>query len=185
MIRLAPGPQPQGTAADADAINTSAGTTVSWPQGEILDWMPAITLQPLPAPPVDPWYGQIYEYRQEIRNWSFVGSREQSAIRSTGCLGAGTTDAPLAGCAYPYLLSPTEEDLRNMPHTMWFAGRQPQQFPADVYGYALNTLEPVDLQVEVAVKVTVRNRMTGAETAQTQVLRATFVVNLVTPRSVR
>lgn len=176
----------RGTAAGADAINTSSGTTVAWPQGEILDWMPEITLAPLPAPPIDPWYGQVYEYRQEIINWSFVNSQGESARQSgTGCRGAGRVDAVLNGCAYPYLASPTEEDLRVMPHVMWFVGRTPPQFPADTYPFALPKLQPVDLQVQVAVRATVRNRMTGAESSQIQVLPGTFTVNLVTPRSVR
>ncbi len=72
-----------------------------------------------------------------------------------------------------------------MPHAMWFIGRTPPQFPPDTYPYVLPKLQPVDLRVEVAVRVTVLNRMTGFESSQIQVLPGAFTVNLITPRSVR
>ncbi len=178
--------RPQGTHRDADAIHTSDGPVVSWPQGEILDWLPEITLQPLPAPPADPWYGPIYRYEQEILGWSFVSSAGQRASQPPGCLGAG--HAPpygLQGCAYPYVASPTEADMRTAPHVMWHTGRTPAQFPADAYAYTLPKLRPVDLQIQVAVRVTSRNLWTGQTQQQIQILPGTYTINLVTPRSVR
>jgi len=165
-----------GGASAHDAVYRSAGTTVAWPQGEILDFAPAVTLAPLPPTPVDPFYGRRYSFRQQIVGWSFV--------TAAPCRGSGKPSDKLQGCAYAYLPHPSEAQIATQARAVW-AGGNPAPVPADVYATTMSGLDPVELPVAVLVETQTLDANGNVVLRRSTTLAATFRVELVAPRSVR
>jgi len=160
----------------ADAVHTSTDTTVAWPQGEILDFAPVVTLHPLPAAPVDPYWGRLYTFEQEILGWSYV--------TDMACRGAATRRDGLAGCSFAFVPAANENNLASQGHVLWTAGTVPT-VSGDVYAHHLQTLAPVDLPVQVLVETRTLNRSGTVVLRRQTVLSTTFRVELVAPRTVR
>lgn len=165
-----------GGYAARDGVYRSTGTTVAWPQGEILDFAPDVTLQPLPAPPIDPFYGSRYTFQQQIVGWSFVTQAQ--------CRGAGKHMEPMQGCAYEYVPDPTEAQIGNQARAMWAAGNSAPA-PTDVYAATMAGLRPVDLPLEVLVETRTLDGSGNILLRRSTTLPATFRIELVAPRSVR
>ncbi len=182
-----PPPQPPAATGDVkllmhsqhdptDGVYRSTGTTVAWPQGEILDFAPGVTLAPLPPAPVDPYYGRRYSFQQQVIGWSYV--------TEAACRGAGKPADKLTGCAYRYVPDPTAAQIEGQARALW-AGGNPATVPADVYATTMAGLSPVDLPVEVLVETRTLDANGNVVLRRSTTLSATFRVELVAPRSVR
>lgn len=172
----------------AAGIYRSAGDTISWPAGEVLNFAPAVTLV-APASP-DP----ALTYRSRVIAWSFVSSGGHSVhsvdvMGHSGCRlrsepAPGDADG-LAGCAYRYLERPTTDAMRLQAHAFWSAGT-PLDMCIDVYTYDLGRLRDTDLTLQVAIRTEVIDSVTGQVLASaTEIKTATFAVRLAAPRSAR
>jgi hypothetical protein len=177
----------------AGGVYRSVNERVTWPQGETLNWLPAVELE-LPSSP-----SPLYAFEARVVAWSFISSLGHDARTAPDSLGRvgcrardepttvdvyGTNTSGLSGCVYRYLNEPTATDMARQAHTFWSA--LDTELPAQMYVYRLARLQPVDLVAEVTVLVTVTNTVTGEVVGQaTQVERGTFVITLVTPRSTR
>ena len=172
----------------AAGIYRSAGDTISWPAGEVLNFAPAVTLV-APASP-DP----ALTYRSRVIAWSFVSSGGQSVhsvdvMGHSGCRlrsepAPGDADG-LAGCAYRYLERPTTDAMRLQAHAFWSAGT-PLDMCIDVYTYDLGRLRDTDLTLQVAIRTEAIDSVTGQVLASaTEIKTATFSVRLAAPRSAR
>ena len=182
-----PPPQPPAATGDVkllmhsqhdptDGVYRSTGTTVAWPQGEILDFAPGVTLAPLPPAPVDPYYGRRYSFQQQVIGWSYA--------TEAACRGAGKSADKLTGCAYRYVPDPTAAQIEGQARALW-AGGNPATVPADVYGTTMAGLSPVDLPVEVLVETRTLDANGNVVLRRSTTLSATFRVELAAPRSVR
>ena len=172
----------------AAGIYRSAGDTISWPAGEVLNFAPAVTLV-APASP-DP----ALTYRSRVIAWSFVSSGGQSvySVDVMGHSGCRLRSEPvpgdadgLAGCAYRYLERPTTDTMRLQAHAFWSAGT-PLDMCIDVYTYDLGRLRDTDLTLQVAIRTEAIDSVTGQVLASaTEIKTATFAVRLAAPRSAR
>lgn len=172
----------------AAGIYRSAGDTISWPAGEVLNFTPAVTLvAPASAEPA-------LTYRSGVIAWSFVSSGGQSVhsvdvMGHSGCRlrsepAPGDADG-LAGCAYRYLERPTTDAMRLQAHAFWSAGT-PLDMCIDVYTYDLGRLRDTDLTLQVAIRTEAIDSVTGQVLASTtEIKTATFAVRLAAPRSAR
>lgn len=172
----------------AAGIYRSAGDTISWPAGEVLNFAPAVTLvAPASADPA-------LTYRSRVIAWSFVSSGGHS-VHSVDVMGhsgcrlrsepvPGDADG-LAGCAYRYLERPTTDAMRLQAHAFWSAGT-PLDMCIDVYTYDLGRLRDTDLTLQVAIRTEAIDSVTGQVLASaTEIKTATFAVRLAAPRSAR
>jgi hypothetical protein len=172
----------------AAGIYRSAGDTISWPAGEVLNFAPAVTLvAPASADPA-------LTYRSRVIAWSFVSSGGQSVhsmdvMGHSGCRlrsepAPGDADG-LAGCAYRYLERPTTDAMRLQVHAFWSAGT-PLDMCIDVYTYDLGRLRDTDLTLQVAIRTEAIDSVTGQVLASaTEIKTAAFAVRLAAPRSAR
>ena len=172
----------------AAGIYRSAGDTISWPAGEVLNFTPAVTLvAPASADPA-------LTYRSGVIAWSFVSSGGHSVhsvdvMGHSGCRlrsepAPGDADG-LAGCAYRYLERPTTDAMRLQAHAFWSAGT-PLDMCIDVYTYDLGRLRDTDLTLQVAIRTEAIDSVTGQVLASaTEIKTATFAVRLAAPRSAR
>lgn len=172
----------------AAGIYRSAGDTISWPAGEVLNFAPAVTLVAPSSP--DP----ALTYRSRVIAWSFVSSGGHSVhsvdvMGHSGCRlrsepAPGDADG-LAGCAYRYLERPTTDAMRLQAHAFWSAGT-PLDMCIDVYTYDLGRLRDTDLTLQVAIRTEAIDSVTGQVLASaTEIKTATFAVRLAAPRSAR
>ena len=172
----------------AAGIYRSAGDTISWPAGEVLNFGPAVTLvAPASADPA-------LTYRSRVIAWSFVSSGGHS-VHSVDVMGhsvcrlrsepaPGDADG-LAGCAYRYLERPTTDAMRLQAHAFWSVGT-PLDMCIDVYTYDLGRLRDTDLTLQVAIRTEAIDSVTGQVLASTtEIKTATFAVRLAAPRSAR
>jgi hypothetical protein len=188
----------------ANAVYRSAGATVSWPSGEVLDFTPRARIT-LPSLSVEE--AQFYELRARVTGWSIVSyevegetiaasggaDSDRDAMGRSGCRGGSTSDAGLDGCAYPYIggrsaedpTEPTEEQMRDQAHVYWSASR-PRSMRPDVYTFDVAGLPTVGLTLQARVEIEVVSRETGLVVATDgQRREQTFRVRLVAPRSVK
>lgn len=195
---------------DGTQVYRSEGDQITWPEGEVLNWMPEITLTPAANREIN---GETYRYEAKIVAWSFVGSTGKAAngpddFGGTGCRARrqpsaseldGGNAAMLDGCVYYYNPQyssrlPTVQEMREQVHSFW-SMRRPQTMEPWVYVYQLPELRQVDLQVQALVKVQtiqLANPLTGTPEQPVgnpefrKVVKTTpFYVNLVAPRSTK
>lgn len=190
------------------AVHLSQSDEVTWPQGEVLQWMPQITLD---EPPSETINGLTYRYEAEVVAWSFLGSVGKAATGAddsghTGCrdrhqpsssdLNGGRADM-LDGCVYYYddtfaSRLPSTTELGQQAHAFW-AMQQPLDIEPWVYVYQIPQLQRVDLRVQALMRVqTIQladpvlgtpERPVGDPEYRTIEKDTPFYVNLVTPRS--
>jgi len=179
---------------------------ITWPQGEVLDWTPFVD----PKVPTSELPG--YRFKARVVAWSYVSTtvngaelnaKTSSDSRSlTGCRDprkhptsadtAGTNTSDMEGCVYGYVANPNKDDMTKQAHTYLSMVLPTLDLPQTAYVYQLSKLEPakIDVQVKFYVWVEAVDPLTGIwrevpNANQTQIVDSSFLINLVTPRSVR
>lgn len=178
-------------------IYTSSGAAVKWPANEVLDFLPAVSLQPA-GQPAD----GAYRVTQRVVAWSFaqmgatrIGEpdvcRPGTQPASADLDGADLTG--LDGCVYRYLASPTLADLAGMAHAYW-SQTPPALMRNDVYIQSPLPQGPTQLVLEYAVLTTAQEdgidldgdgSVSSVLARTTTVTRGAFQVTLLAPRSGR
>jgi hypothetical protein len=178
-------------------IYTSSGTAVKWPANEVMDFLPAITLQPAQQPGDD-----AYRVTNRIVAWSFVQVGNTPIGEPNVCkrgaqpAGSDLDGADLTGldgCPYRYYANPTVADMQGMAHVYW-SQSAPALMRDDVYIQAPLPQGPTQLVLEYAVLTTAQENgvdLDGDGSTNTIIVRKTtitrgaFQVTLLAPRSSR
>ncbi|HEY0738722.1 MAG TPA: hypothetical protein VGD69_27635 [Herpetosiphonaceae bacterium] len=182
------------------AVYESSGNAITWPQGEVLDWMPKINLDvPASSDPAFTNHGRIVA-------WSYVSSTVNgdevmssgatgAILRQNGCASdryqprredtAGTDTSGLTGCIFGYRDDVTGADMAGQAHSVWSV-LDFIDMDRNVYVYRMTDLAPVTIKLQIKVYTWAADNATGHTvpgSEATEIVTESFTVNLVTPRS--
>jgi|GEM_PF-2687725 len=184
----------------AKKVYLSNNEAITWPEREILYWMPKPTFN-LDASP-----SSYYTFRLRILAWSYLGTENESGkwayqaqdadvLGRTGCRSGPVATGDLSGldgCPYAFV---TDEDAMatnpaaNMVQAYWSQRKPSTSMSVNVYAYELDKVEPVYLRVRVkyAIDVMYASNPNGTPAVEgtPQTADTRLKITLVTPRSTR